>query len=71
MEKSINKTSKKDTRRAAFIKDTAELAGVSQRQAQRVLAGDQENETVISVFMEIQEGYTALLDAVKQLVPFN
>jgi hypothetical protein len=26
---------------------------------------------VISVFMEIQEGYTALLDAVKQLVPFN
>jgi hypothetical protein len=60
MEKSINKTSKKDTRRAAFIKDTAELAGVSQRQAQRVLAGDQENETVISV-----------LDAVKQLVPFN
>lgn len=66
-----NKTRKRDTRRAATILDTAELVGVSQSEVQKVLRGDRENEQVVAVFMEIQEGKNALLNAVKKLIPFN
>lgn len=66
----MKNSNKKDVRRAAIIKDTAEVVGVSQRQVQRVLAGNQENEKVVSVFMEISERKNALLKEVKMLVPF-
>jgi DNA-binding LacI/PurR family transcriptional regulator len=61
---------KKDVRRAATIKDTADVVGVSTRQVQRVLAGDQENEKVVAVYMEISERKNELLEQVKMLVPF-
>lgn len=62
---------KKDCRRASTVKDTAELMGVSPRQVRRVLCGDQENEKIIEVFMEITERKNMLLEEVKKLVPFN
>ena len=62
---------KKDVRRAATVKDTAEVIGVSTRQVQRVLAGDQDNEQIVSVFMELTERKNLLIEEVKQLIPFN
>ena len=62
---------KRDVKNAANIKDTAEVVGVSTRQVQRVLAGEQENPNVINVYMILEEGKNTLLKAVKELVPFN
>jgi hypothetical protein len=64
-----NKT-KRDTIRAALVKQTAEITGVSVRSVERVLAAQQENEKVLQVYLEMQQGNTALVDAVKELVPF-
>ena len=60
----------RDVRRAATIKETAEVIGVSTRHVQRVLSGDRENDKVIMVFMELTEKKSELLEEVKKLVPF-
>lgn len=62
---------KRDTRRAANILDTAEITGLSTSQVQKVLRTDRNNDTVVSVFMELQEGKNKLLEEVKKLIPFN
>ena len=62
---------KRDARRAANIIDTSEVVGVSTRQVQRVLAGDQENENVLTVFMELSERKNLLIEEVKKLILFN
>jgi transcriptional antiterminator len=64
MVKETRKQTKKDARRAATIKETAELAGVSTRTVQRVLNADQENEAVLSIFMEIKERHEEILKEV-------
>lgn len=62
---------KRDVRRAATVQDTAETVGVSPRQVQRVLTGDQENPLIMEVFMELTERKNLLLQEVKNLIPFN
>lgn len=44
-----------DIERAARIKKTARIAGVSVRSVQRVLAGDQNNEEVMNVYYDLYE----------------
>ena len=66
----MEKPKKRDTVKAARIKKTAELTGVSDRSVRRVINGDQDNPTVMQVYLELEEGENALLTAVKQLVPF-
>ena len=63
-EKTISKI-KRDARRAAIIKDTAEIEGVSVRQVQHVLNGERENECVLTTFMEINERYDEVLKEVR------
>lgn len=65
----MEKKVKRDTVRAAKIKLTAEIAGVSDRQVQRVLNAEQENETVVLAFMEIDQGLNKLVQEVKRIVP--
>ncbi len=65
------KPNKRDVKRAATVKETAEATGVSTRYVNMVMNGERENESVVSVFMELTEGKSLLLDAVKKLVPFN
>ena len=65
------KQNKRDVERAATIKKTAELVGVSKRYVRMVMDGDRESETVTTVFMELTEGKNALLEEVKKLIPFN
>ncbi len=67
----MNNQSKRDAKRAATVKETAMLVGVSQRYVRMVMAGDRENDKVIEVFMELTEGKNLLLQEVKKLVPFN
>ena len=67
----MGKNRKRDIIRAARITKTADLVGVSKRAVQLVLNGDRNNETVMTVFMELQEGENKLLQEVKKLVPFN
>jgi hypothetical protein len=66
---------KKDARRAALILQTAEITGVSQRHVQRIVNGHieitEKNEQVFAVFMDLKEGTNALLEAVKNTVPFR
>lgn len=71
MEKPTKNKGKRDVRRAAFIKDTAALTGVSTRSVQKVLNADQNNETIEMVFQEIKTRYKVLLDEVSRIVPFN
>lgn len=71
MAKILKNNSKRNHRRTALIKDTAEIVGVSPSMVRKVLNTDRNNDEVIAVHMELQEGYSRLIDEVKKLVPFN
>ncbi|RTL47227.1 MAG: hypothetical protein EKK39_14755 [Sphingobacteriales bacterium] len=61
----------RDVKRAALVKKTAELMGVSQRYVNMVLAGERDSDCIISCYMELLEGENLLLEKVRQLLPFN
>lgn len=67
----MEKKSTRDTVRAARIKRTAEIVGVSERYVQLVLNAERQNEEVLLVFMELDEGENKLVQEVKKLVPLN
>lgn len=67
----MEKKGQRDTQRAAIIKKTAEIVGVSERYVRLVLNGDRENQDVVLVFMELSEGSTKLVQQVRKLVPLN
>ena len=67
----MDKKGNRDAIRAARVKRTAEITGVSERHVNRVMIGDQENDKVVLVFMELKEGENKLVEAAKKLVPFN
>jgi hypothetical protein len=73
--KSMENNSNRDTVRAARIKRTAEICGVSTSHVQKVLRTDRTNEEVELVYFSIvdadNETDNKLKQAVRQLVPFN
>lgn len=76
MLKNPNKSTKRDPETAIRVKRTAELVGVSTRTVYRVIIGDPTvekftAEKVMTVYMELKEGENQLIEAVKQLVPFE
>lgn len=76
MQKIIEKPSRRDSEVATRVKRTAELTGASVRTVYRVLRGDEEvdlktSEKVLSVYMQLSEGETLLIKAVKKAVPFT
>jgi DNA-binding LacI/PurR family transcriptional regulator len=71
MIKKLTNTMKRDVRRAATIKDTKEIVGVSTSTIQKVLRGERTNDKVVMVFMELTERKSALIEAVKELVKFD
>lgn len=68
MEKNDKKTGSRDMRKALFVREAAGIAGVSQRQAQRVEAGNSRNEKVMASILMLDEGYNLLLTEVKRVV---
>lgn len=76
MQKNPNKSTKRDPETATRVKRTSELCGVSPTTVYRVIIGDERisKETadkVMTVYMELKEGETQLIEAVRQLVPFE
>ena len=61
---------KRDVRRAANIKDTAEAMGVSTSLVRKTLDMTRNNDKVVEVFMFLHEGKNLLLEEAKRLVPF-
>lgn len=60
---------------ATRVKRTAEIVGVSTRTVYRVIKGQEVDkqtiESVLSVYMMLDEGENQLLQAVKKAVPFQ
>lgn len=69
--KSMQKSNKRNTEQAAIVQKTAKLMGVSKRYVRMVLNGERNNEGVMTCYMEILERDNALLNAVKELIPFK
>lgn len=74
MEKNSNLPTERNTERAAIIKKTARISGVSERYVRMVMNGERENESVMNTFMTLQEQTieiedNLLLKAVNELVP--
>jgi len=76
MLKNPNKSTKRDPETAIRVKRTAEMLGVSPTTVYRVIIGDdriskETAEKVMMVYMELKDGENQLIEAVKQLVPFE
>jgi hypothetical protein len=80
MQKEFEKTNSRDIVKAAIVQKTSEITGLSQRSVNRVLNGNQNNDAVLEVHMELQEKFedaveevktNFLLKAVEELVPFD
>lgn len=69
--KSMQKSNKRNTEQAAIVQKTAKLMGVSKRYVRMVVNGERKNEGVMTCYMEILERDNALLNAVKELIPFK
>jgi predicted transcriptional regulator len=71
----MENNSNRDSVRAARIKRTAEICGVSPSMVQKVLRTDRTNDKVEIVYFSIvdadNETDNKLKEAVKQLVPFS
>lgn len=71
MVKKETNPNKRDSAIATRVKRTAEICGVSPRHVYRVILGDQVNEEITLVYIELSEGENKLVEAVKKLVPLN
>jgi predicted transcriptional regulator len=76
----MNKTGKRDAERAARVKKTAIIVGVSEAMVYKVLIGDRNNEEVFNTYMDLleleREAFETakenhLLAEVEKIVPFN
>lgn len=70
----MKKQYKRDTEQAAIAIKTARITGVSDRYVRMVINEDRENETVVNVYMALQEAEqeieNKLLKTVKEMHPF-
>lgn len=68
-----NKTNKRSAEDRALIRKTARITGISERSVERVTKGEQQNEVVMKVYIELQEHSDEqennLKKLVRQLVP--
>jgi predicted regulator of amino acid metabolism with ACT domain len=71
MRKNRTKQKNRDSEKATRVKKVAELTGVSPRQVYRVIRGDESNDAVLRVYMQLTEGENLLLQAVKETVSFE
>jgi hypothetical protein len=75
MQNNLDKTRGRDSEKAVRVKRTAMIVGVSKRTVYRVIRGEESDEKtvekVMAVYMELSEGETLLIKAVKKALPFN
>jgi hypothetical protein len=71
------KTKKRDVIQAVKVKITADAVGVSTRQVNRVIQGENKNDEIINAFLIVDEAInslansTNLVKAAADLVPFD
>lgn len=69
----MGKTNKRDAENRAIVLKTARIVGVTPRSVERVIKGEQNNEKVMEVYMELletgKETENKLKMAVAELVP--
>ncbi|MGQ0740179.1 MAG: hypothetical protein ACT4OJ_14100 [Bacteroidota bacterium] len=74
MQKNMVKTNKRSSEIATRVNRTAVIAGVSRRTVYRIIKGaEADKETadrVLAIYMQLSEGETLLIKAVKKVVPF-
>ncbi|SEW02286.1 hypothetical protein SAMN05428988_1348 [Chitinophaga sp. YR573] len=63
--------SKRDNRKAFIVSEIADKHGVSTRYVYMVLAGERDNEPILSDYLAVYQSTNLLLAAVKNAVPFN
>jgi len=71
MAKYPSKTRIRDPKKAELVKKTASITKKSESMVYRVIAGERENEDVLSVYMFLLQGGNKLVEEAKKLVPFN
>jgi hypothetical protein len=71
MHKISTYTKKRNAFTASLVKKTSELTGVNVRSVYRIINGDQTNEMVLKVYMQLVEGENLLMQEVKKLIPFS
>jgi excinuclease UvrABC helicase subunit UvrB len=69
--KSMQKNKDTVKRRRDVATLVAEIHGVTADHVRKVIRGDRENEQILTTYMEILEGDSLLLIAVKKAVPFD
>ena len=57
----------RDIEQAAIVAKTARITGLSKRHVRRVIIGEYQNETVLSIYMLFQEGNEALLQRAAEM----
>jgi hypothetical protein len=61
----MDKRAKRESWRASLVQKTAKTTGFSTRYVRMVINGDRENQTVMGIYMTLQEGENTLLKNVK------
>lgn len=71
----MRRTSKKSSETAIRVKRTADLAGVSVRTVYRVINGEEAEKAtadrIMKIYMQLSEGESLLIKAVKEAIKFN
>jgi hypothetical protein len=67
----MRKTIKRTSQVSARVQLTAEIVGCSTRHVQHVLSGDRVNDEIMKVYLEVGEGGSKLLNAIKLAVPLD
>ena len=67
----MQKNKKRDAEKTARVVKIARISKLSTDTVYKVLKGDRENNKVLEAYMMYAEGENKLLEAVKQMVPFN
>lgn len=66
-----NKSRKSGRKRDWVTEKAAEITGFKEDYVRKVRNGDRNNETILTVVLELIEGNNKLVEKVKKLVPIN
>lgn len=71
MPNNLDKASRKSKRGDDTAALVAEMYGVTVRYVNMVIEGTRYNEKIVASYMQLKEGKSLLIEAVKKAVPFN
>ena len=63
----MHENNNRNAEQAALVTKTSRITGVTKRYVRMVIAGDRQNDRVLSTYMLFQEGNQALLEQARQM----